>query len=398
MKLTRDTEHALLALMLDTEARKRARATIRPRWIFDEKLARLLEVAFAWDVDHETELTVHGWAKLYAQREEIPLEAAGELIAECCLYSGAAVNLDAYADLIREDWERRTIAGIGREIVVDGRDPACSPLDLASKANSIAEVVRERRSDSITGEQALAEAAMRSRSGEVRTGFPDLDRLLIGMSPGDLVTVAARTSIGKTAFAVDIMRNLASDVVPVGYVTLEMDPAEVYSRMIRIPTPISVQPRFWFPKRRCTVDAIAAQAMNWAADSLGLLIVDHLGLVSGASNKRSKYEETTENVHDLKRLARTLEVPILMLSQLSRAVTARQDRFPELSDLRDSGAIEEDSDAVILLHRPGYYDANHDQSEAWASLAKHRHGRTGVVRLHWDPEGGNFSSMMPSMP
>lgn len=390
------TEKSVLALMLDRECRSKARSAIQSRWFYRTNHRQMFESAIEWDRENSEEFSLVGWGADLSNRGLLEVVGGLPYIAGVCEFFGSAKNLDAYGRILREDWERREIGKLGLSLQENSKDRTKSPLDLAHQATSAAEIVRQRISEDVTGEQAMIEAAMRNSAGTVHTGFPDLDRVLGGMSPGSVTTLAGRTGMGKTAFATDVIRNLSRDGVPVGYVTLEMDAAEVHERVLRVPYVPSRAIRYWYPSRRSNPDSIAAQGGRWASDGLGLLVVDHLGLVSNDKFTRSRYEQVSENAREMKRIARTLKCPVLILCQLSRK--AADGKPPSLADLRDSGEIEEISDAVILLHRPGYYDPSKDQSEAWAILAKNRHGRTKSVRIHWNDELGIYGSIGHGFP
>lgn len=389
-EMVTQAEQAFLALMLDSGARRWGRAAVRPEWFFSPFHRVAFEVAADWDVAHgDLELTSLAWAKLISQKTERPWAEVGVKLADCLYHSASPANVSAYAAMIREDWERREIRRVTQSVATQAGDRRADSVELVAEAVSVAEVLSARSGETIVGSDELLEAARRVERGEVRTGFPDLDRMLIGLRPGYLVTIGARTGLGKSSFAIDVCRNALRDGIPIGYVTTEMEPCDIWTRL-RAQGAIPERAYFHFPKRRPTVAKIETEARHWSG--IGLLVVDHLQHLVGSS-RRSRREEIAEITADLKALARTLRVPVLMLSQLSRISDGNPARPPGLSDLKESGSIEEDSDAVILLHRPGYFDLSANQSEATAFLAKHRHGRTGMVDLAWRGDMTSFASV-----
>lgn len=380
-----ETEGSFVVLLLDPACRAWARAAMEARYFSDPFLGDAFSVACEWDRDHEEALTLPGWAKAVAQKREMDWHEAGVKIAEMTDYCAAAPgNLSAYAAIIRSDWERRELEKLGADVLRSAKDKTVETEALAIRAMRAGEIIRQRNPESVSGTDAIMQESDRNSSGLIPLGFRKLDALLDGgIRPGELVTVAGRTGMGKSAFAIDVARNCCLNAIPVGYVTLEMTPNALAKRLAAGNPEALRLVRFMYPRSRPTVTAIEAVAQNWTADGLGLLVVDHLQLVAPESGNRSRYEIVTEIVHDLKRMARSLEVPVMLLSQLHRPNAGNPHRQPELSDLRDSGAIEEDSDSVILLHRPAYYDPKADEREAWAGLAKNRNGATGTARLDW---------------
>lgn len=245
------------------------------------------------------------------------------------------------------------------------------------------------------------------------SGFADLDNHLSGFQKSDLIIIAARPSMGKTAFALDIARQAATQFnIPVGIFSLEMSAQQLVDRMLaaegrvdawkirtgKIKTDedfgrirdaldrLSKAPIFIDDKAMSTVMTMRAVARRLKAEQgLGLLIVDYLQLMAPSRHYDSMVQQVTEISRSLKGLARELEIPVLALSQLSRAVEQRQGR-PRLSDLRDSGSIEQDADVVMFIHRE---DKQQKSDSARPNIAeilieKHRNGPTGKIELYFD--------------
>lgn len=257
----------------------------------------------------------------------------------------------------------------------------------------------------------------------VRTGFPSLDNILSGLQKSDLIILAARPSMGKTALALDIARQAATKYnVPVGIFSLEMSSQQLVDRMLAAESKVD----FWklrtgklksdddFTKLREALDTLS-KAPIFIDDQpgnsilkmrsvarrlkseygLGLIIVDYLQLMipSNARAGDSQYQQVTEISRSLKHMARELDVPVLALSQLSRAVEQRRGK-PRLSDLRDSGSIEQDADLVIFIHRDDKMNENSDRPNvAELLIEKHRNGPTGMVELYFDDKRTTFLSI-----
>lgn len=259
----------------------------------------------------------------------------------------------------------------------------------------------------------------------VTTGFYDLDQMLSGLQKSDLVVLASRPSLGKTSLALDIGRHVAKkEKVPIGVFSLEMSQEAVLDRLIAAEAGVSL----WklrtgklshegeandFTKIAVAFDSLSAapifiddsaapnvlqmRAMArrlQAEHGLGLLIVDYLQLVRTQRSYDSPVQQVTEISRSLKALARELEVPVLAVSQLSRAVESRTDQRPKLSDLRDSGSIEQDADVVMFIYREDR--VRHDSERkniAEIIIAKHRNGPTGQIELYFDQDHTSFKNL-----
>ena len=270
------------------------------------------------------------------------------------------------------------------------------------------------------------------------TGFIDIDRTLGGLRPSDLIILAGRPAMGKSALATAIGVNVARAGKPVAFFSLEMSGDQLAARIISSQAGVSGfltsqgKSSADDMRRLCeakidldglplqidetgarTVPAMVSQARRMARkDGLSLVIVDYIGLAAPADPKRGrqKVHEIEEITNGLKALAKTLKVPVIALCQLSRQVEQRDDKRPMLSDLRDSGAIEQDADAVLFLYREEYYLANAEpknpaKAAEWQQrlsevkntaeliIAKHRHGPTGTVPLYFDGSLTKFGDL-----
>ncbi len=266
-------------------------------------------------------------------------------------------------------------------------------------------------------------AASESAVPGISTGLADVDRAIAGLNNSDLILLAARPGMGKTSMALNILLHAGKrSGKSVVFFSLEMSKEQLAMRLLS-------NEAFIDNKKLTTGDlsdddwgaiAVASAALNQTTiliddnpslsvadmlakcrrvDNLGLICIDYLQLMQSAGNKNSRPGENRQQVvsdisRSLKIMAKELNVPILCLSQLSRANEARQDKRPMLSDLRESGAIEQDADIVLFIYRDDYYhEDSENRNQAELIIAKNRHGETGKVYLQWIPEYTTFSSL-----
>ena len=264
---------------------------------------------------------------------------------------------------------------------------------------------------------------MRRREDEltgVPSGFPKLDSITYGWQPTDLIILAARPSVGKTAFALNLARAAAmssSKPTPVGFFSLEMSSSQLVQRILSAESEIPLQKISRGRLEEYEMHQLLNKGLNklekaqiFIDDSaalnifelrakcrrlknkynVGLIIIDYLQLMSGSSDRNSNREQEISKIsRDLKGLAKELQVPIIALSQLSREVEKRKEgqKIPQLSDLRESGAIEQDADMVMFLYRPDYYEITQNEQgestkgETYVKIAKHRNGSLETVKL-----------------
>ncbi|MCF7936110.1 MAG: replicative DNA helicase, partial [Synergistales bacterium] len=255
------------------------------------------------------------------------------------------------------------------------------------------------------------------------TGFTDFDRITGGMQPGSLNIIAARPSMGKTAFALNLAQHAAIAKGKASLIfSLEMSAEQLVQRLLGSEAKVNIHDLRSGTFHQSAWDKLAEAAgrlsespiyiddssdlstlelrarcrrFKSVAKDIGLIIVDYLQLMRLSRRTDSKQQEVAEISRALKGVARELDVPVIALSQLSRAVEQRNDKRPQLSDLRDSGAIEQDADLVVLLYRPGYYapspDPNQEDTRGEVIISKHRNGPTGTVQLVFLKEYARFS-------
>jgi replicative DNA helicase len=343
----------------------------------------------------------------------------------------ATANAAHYARIVRETSTLRGLIRAGGEIARLGWERPGEAGDLVDRAEQIVFDLSQQR---VSGELDHIDALLKDSFERITalyeagvditgtpSGFRDLDRITSGFQPGNLIILAARPSMGKSAFALCMAANIAvRHNQPVGIFSLEMSKAEVTQRLMCSEAKVESQrlrtgklsPDDW-PRLTAACDKLAkadiyvddtgsinmmeirskARRLKARHPNLGLLIVDYLQLMSSASAE-NRVQEVSQISRSLKILARDLEVPIIALSQLSRAVEQRTDKRPILSDLRESGSIEQDADLVAFIYRDEYYNDESDQQGlAEVIVAKHRNGPTDALKLSFLKRYAKFADL-----
>ncbi len=341
-----------------------------------------------------------------------------------------ASSIEYYAEIVEEHALRRRLMNAGGQVAgfaTSMDKPINDVLDLSEQS---VYAVSDRRVgsglaliDPLLG-QAVETAELRAQQGGdvtgLPTGFRDLDRKLAGLHKSNLVILASRPGMGKTALALNIAQNVGSSGEAVAVFSLEMSREEIVSRMLCAAGRIDSQnlrtgkltdhdftklsqaanqlykkPIYVDDSPGMTVTEIRAKSRRLARrPGLSLIVVDYLQLMhgSGAENRQQEISEISRN---LKNLARELEVPVLALSQLNRSLESREDRRPRLGDLRESGAIEQDADVVMFIYRHEYYHPEDMDTKGIAEviISKHRQGSVGGVQMTFLPEFTLFADM-----
>lgn len=337
-----------------------------------------------------------------------------------------------YANIIAAAAVRRRLIGAGAKITRLGFDQADDVQKALAQAEADLYAVSEssQKGDLAPLESILTQSfdrmEMLHRNKDqlrgVRTGFKDLDRLTAGLQKSDLIILAARPAMGKSTFAQNLAYNLASrEKKAVLIFNLEMSNDQTVDRMISEASGVdsfnirtgklteedfskiseamgemAEAPIFLSDKPSMTVLEMKTMAQRQAHKTpLGLIVVDYLQLMSGSKNYGdNRVQEISEISRGLKLIARELNVPVVALSQLSRSVEARPDKRPMLSDLRESGSIEQDADIVMFLYREDYYNPDTERQHITdLIIAKHRNGPTGNVELYFHPDRLKFMSL-----
>jgi replicative DNA helicase len=354
-------------------------------------------------------------------------------IAELAALVPAASNVDHYARIVQEMATLRGLVEAGLSIVRLGRERPGETADLVDRAEQIVFELAEQR---VTSDFAHIEALLKESFERIThlyeagaeitgvpSGFRELDKLTSGFQAGNLIILAARPSMGKSALALCTAANLGvRHEIPVALFTLEMSKAEVTQRLMCSEAKVESQrlrsgrlAQDDWPRLTAACDKLMkapiyvddtgsitmmelrskARRLRAREPRLGLIIVDYLQLMTTGASVENRVQEVSQISRQLKVLARDLDVPILALSQLSRAVEQRHDKRPILSDLRESGSIEQDSDLVAFVYRDEYYAGEESEQQGLAEviLAKHRNGPTGMVKLSFLKRYAKFADL-----
>jgi replicative DNA helicase len=342
-----------------------------------------------------------------------------------------AANVEYYAKIVKDRAILRSLIKAGTAIAASAYETSTDvdvALDEAEQA--IFQIAQKKSIQSYSDiKRVLVEAFERieflySNKGGVTgvaSGFPDLDSITSGFQPSDLVIVAGRPGMGKTAFALNIVENAAlRDSMSAAIFSLEMSKEQLAQRMLCSVAGVDGQrlrtgflkeddwPKLSFALGKLSEASIfvddtpsisvmemRAKARRIKAEHrLDLIVVDYLQLMVGRGKTESRQQEVSEISRSLKQLARELEVPILALSQLSRAVEQRTEKIPSLADLRESGSLEQDADVVIFLYRDDYYNFESEKKGLMEIIvAKQRNGPTGKAEVVFLKEFGRFESL-----
>ncbi len=429
MPQSAEAEQAVIGSMLiDPECIPQVIELLRPDDFYIEENRRIFETIYsmfnnAMRIDAVTVLDQLKGAGLYD-------DAGGRAyLMQLMDVTPTAAGVREYAAIVRDKSMLRAIAAAGAEIEKLALEGGGAAADIAELAEQKIYNVRQGRE--IKGLSPIKSVIMdlyaqldeRSRSDSdipgLTTGFRDLDHALTGLNKSDLILVAARPGMGKTAFALNIALNAAKaskkDVV---VFQLEMSKDQLAGRFLASEALIESQKLKtgnlseddWIKIARATnvlaktriyvddnpaitVAEIKAKCRR-LGDGLGLIVIDYLQLMqSGGRRNDNRTQEVAEISRALKIMAKELNVPVVCLSQLSRAAEQRADKKPMLSDLRESGAIEQDADIVLFIYRDDYYnDDSENKNVAEILIAKNRHGATGSINLQWIGQYTTFSS------
>lgn len=386
-------------------------------------------------------------------REELDLTGGPFYVTKLTNSVVSSANIEAHARIVLQKFIQRELIRISGEIIGDAYEDSTDVFDLLDDAETkLFEITNNHlRKDYASIDTVLVKTIqriedLRTRQDEITgvpTGFSILDHITYGWQPSDLIVLAARPSVGKTAFALNLARNAAlhpTKPTTVGFFSLEMSAGQLVQRIL------SAESEIWLEKiargrleehemkqlykkgieRLASApihidDSAALNIFELRAKcrrlknkhNVGLIIIDYLQLMSGAGENRNsnREQEISRISRDLKGLAKELHIPIIALSQLSREVEKRKEgnKMPQLSDLRESGAIEQDADMVMFLYRPEYYDitANEmgesNKGETHVRIAKHRNGQLDTIKLKAllhiqkfiEDDGDNFNKSLP---
>lgn len=366
------------------------------------------------------------------KEKDVPPEVSSlEFVRDLITAVPTSANIKYYANIVAEKSTLRKLIRLNEEIAntcYAGKESLEFILEDTEKR--VFQLVQKRTTDNFVPVRQIVMNAMdkiemaAKNKGSVTgipTGFIDLDYRTAGMQPSDLILVAARPSMGKTAFELNLAQYMAfKKNLTVALFSLEMSKEQLVNRMFSLESNVDAQKlrtgqlndQEWerliesagtIGKSKLIIDdtpgisiaELRSKCRKYKLEyDLSIIMIDYLQLMSGSGRSESRQQEISDISRSLKALARELNVPVIALSQLSRAVEQRPDHRPMLSDLRESGAIEQDADVVMFLYRDDYY--NHDTEKKGISeiiIAKQRNGPIGTVELAWLPEYTKFANL-----
>jgi len=432
-----DAEQAVLsAMLIDQDAVMRAVEHVNDTMFYAERHRRIFRAMIS--------ITERGGvvdpltlADQLGRQGELEASGGKDYIGFLVDAVPTAANVEYHARIVREKAVFRRLIEVSTAVVQQAFEGKTTATELLDEAESrIFQVAQQETRDGFTRIKELLWPTMEriealQRGGKtvtgVASGFGDLDDLTSGFQPADLIIVAARPSMGKTAFTLNIAQHSAiENQVPVAFFSLEMSKESLVQRMLTSEARIDAQRLRKgmlrdddFP-RLARAAGILSSAPVWIDDTpgmtllemrskarrlkadvgIGLVVVDYLQLMQGPANSESRQQEVSQISRGLKALAKELNVPVVALSQLSRAPEQRtgDNKRPQLSDLRESGAIEQDADLIMFLYRQEFYDGPVDkdgnslEGKAEVIVGKQRNGPTGVVNLFFHKQYTRFES------
>lgn len=373
------------------------------------------------------------------REKNLPPETySSEALAAIIAQVPTSVNVVSYAKTVADYSLRRQLIRMSEGLAADGYQHELATDALLEKAESEAfHLSQSRMSSDFVSIQQVVRSAMHKLEDAARTrgnvtgiasGFTDLDNMTTGFQNSDFVLIAARPSMGKTALTLNIAENVAvRQHKHVAIFSLEMSREQLINRVLSMNSHVDSQKMRTGQLEEAdwsnliesadvisrsglildetpaiTVAEMRSKCRRFKKDfGLDLVMIDYLQLMSGsgARNNDSRQQEVSEISRSLKALARELNVPVICLSQLSRAVESRTDKRPMLSDLRESGAIEQDADVVMFIYRDDYYHPESaDKGISEIIIAKQRNGPVGTVKLKWIPELTKFANLAGAAP
>jgi len=426
-----DAEASVLgATLFDPDAIGRVVEILRPEHFYAEIHQKIFKVMFdLFDKGSPVDLiTVTEGLKVNSDLETI---GGATYLSELTGAVSTSAHLMQHAKIIREKYFLRSLIAVATQIIEEAFDPtgeASSVLDEAEKlifqvsgqkVESSASSMKELIKDSIETIDKLYQR--KELVTGIPTGYTKIDEMTSGFHPSDLVIVAGRPSMGKSAFCLSVIENMAVEhKIPIAFFSLEMSKEQLAQRLLCSLARVNAQnvrtgflsskdwpkltsaagklsesPIYIDDTAGMSIFEIRAKARRLKSKhDIQLIVLDYLQLMNSGGRVESRQQEISEISRRLKALARELGVPVIAISQLSRAVESRQDKRPMLSDLRESGSIEQDADLVMLLVREEYYNPTEEnRGLAEVIIAKQRNGPVGTVPLTFIKELARFENL-----
>ena len=433
-----EAEQAVLgAMLLDNDAAIRGAELLDDEMFYREQHRRLFRALRAL-VEQRTVMDYVTVRDELTRRGDLEASGGIDYLDELVNAVPTAANLEHHAKILRDKAIQRRLIAAATQIITETYEQKASAAELLDAAEGkIFKIAETRREDGFTRIKEMLWPTMErieslsSRDGAITgvpSGFLDLDEMTTGFQPSELVIVAARPSMGKTAFCLNLATHAAIEGHGVAIFSLEMSKDALVQRMLCAEARVDSQavrrgtlrdtdftrlaraagilqtaPVWIDDTPALTLLEMRSKARRLRADNdVQMVIVDYLQLMRSPEYAENRVQEISDISRSLKGLARELEIPVIALSQLSRASEQRGgERLPLLSDLRDSGAIEQDADLVLFIHRPEMYKDLRDKAEqdgkslegrADVILAKHRNGPTGHIEMHFHKQFTRFDN------
>jgi replicative DNA helicase len=429
-----DAEASLLgAILIDADAIVKIADIVRPDDFYEERHKRIYESILNLYEKHSP-IDVLTLSDQLKGNGFLDMVGGAQYLTELTNFVPTATHVEQYADIVSQKSLRRRLIKASQDIVGMGYDEQRTLQELVEEAESKLFEVSQRhvKQDISSIETILSESfdrldELHKDKGKIRgvpTGFKDMDNILAGLQKSDLFILAARPSMGKTAFSLNLAHNVAvKSKEAVLFFSLEMSKEQLVDRMLSMESGVDA----WALRTGNLTDAdfekighamgTLSEAQIYIDDTpgitvsdlrtkarreahlrpIGLIVVDYLQLMSGGSrfgSESNRVQEISEISRGLKGVARELNVPLIALSQLSRSVESRHPQIPQLADLRESGSIEQDADVVAFIYREEYYNPETDRKNITdIFIKKHRNGPTGAVELYFDREKQRFRTV-----
>ncbi|HIE12821.1 MAG TPA: replicative DNA helicase [Desulfotomaculum sp.] len=429
-----DAEQAVLgAIFLDPDVIHQVVGIVQPDDFYQEPHRLIFETMLTLD-DEGAPIDIITVVDRLRQAGRLERTGGASYVVTLADVVPSTAHAEHYARLVAEKALLRTLIQVATRIRDMGYEAGEDPRKLLSEAERMILELAQDRAElaAFSSLKTVIEAALKhiekvcQTPGQgmlgLPTGFTDLDRILSGLWPQDLIIVAARPSMGKTALALSIALNVAKKGIPVGFFSLEMSKEQLVQRLLTAEAKIDhkrirtaqLEDEDWQQLTEAAAGiaplaifiddtpGLRAREMRARAkrlqreQGLGLLIIDYLQLMQSTRRAENRQQEIAEISRSLKALAKELNVPVLALSQLSRAVEQRQEKKPVMSDLRESGALEQDADVIMFIYREEYYRPETEKRGiAEIIVAKQRNGPVGKVELAFLKEFTCFVNLAP---
>jgi replicative DNA helicase len=429
-----DAEASLLgAILIDTDAIVKIADIISPLDFYDQRHARIYEALVAL-YEKRSQIDVLTLADHLKGTGFLEMVGGPVYLTELTNFVPTAAHVEQYAEIVAQKALRRRLIAAGQDMAILSQDEGKTIKELVEEAEArLFEVSQQHVKQSVVSLENILAASFerlddlhkdKAKLRGIPTSYKDLDDMLAGLQRSDLLILAARPAMGKTAFVLNLAHQVATKAnEPVLIFSLEMGKEQLVDRLLAMESGVDAwalrtgnltdndferlgeamgtlsEAKIYIDDTPgITVSDLRTKARRESHNQkLGLIIVDYLQLMSGGSryaSEGSRVNEISEISRGLKGVARELDVPVIALSQLSRSVENRSPQIPQLADLRESGSIEQDADIVMFLYREDYYNPESERQNIMDVLIKkHRNGPTGGVELYFDREKQRIRSV-----